>query len=305
MLDVKLLSFIALCQLKSFTAAAAQLNVTQPAVTQHIKALEAYYGTPLIREKRKNFALTEQGEILYRTLLTINTDLLKLEEQLRGAPGTTRTLSFGATLTIGEFVMPGIIAELLDIYPKLQIRQIVDNTKILLEKLESGDLEFVAVEGFFDKIRYGHALFSHEPFIAVCSGHSDLVGKTVTLTDLIDRRFIVRERGSGTRDILEQVLYQNGFLLSRLDNITVVSNMNAIKLLVAANKGISFMYRAAARDRLESGELCEIRVKDFHITREFNFVYMKNSLHAHRYARWFDEIRKIRTQLNMNKSQTH
>ena len=138
MLDHKVETFLALCQTMNYTRAAEQLHITQPAVSQHIRALEAEYGARFFAYEGKQLSLTEAGTLFLRTASAARHDDLHLKELLRAQAGR-HTLHFGATLTIGEYLMPGPLSRLLRTDPDLRLRMVVNNTDALLAMLDRGE----------------------------------------------------------------------------------------------------------------------------------------------------------------------
>ncbi len=285
MIDIKHITFLEVCRLKNFTKAADLLCITQPAVSQHVKCLEELYGGELITFSKRNFELTEKGKVLYNFLATLQVDCQRAIENIYKESEKSDSISFGATLTIGEYLMPPIIENLIRQNSKLKISMIVDNTKVLLNKLDQGLIEFALIEGTFDKNKYDSEIFSTEPFIAVCA--STLIPKEKQHFESICKtRLIVRERGSGTRMVLEQILNEKSLDLNHFYDVVEIGNMSAIKELVKTGIGISFLYKAAVTKELKEGSLCEIPIKDFLEMREFNFVFLKNSQFSSEYMDW-------------------
>ena len=153
MLDFRVETFLAVCQTMNFTRAAEQLHITQPAVSQHIHALEEQYGTKLFRSQGKQLQLTESGRLFFRTAAAMHHDDLRLREALH-QENIRRRLRFGATLTIGEYIMPGPLLRLLEREPDIQLYMLTANTQELLKLLDQGELDFAIVEGYFDKQAY-------------------------------------------------------------------------------------------------------------------------------------------------------
>ncbi len=295
MLDYRYSTFLTLCNLKSYTKTAEQLHMTQPAVTQHIKFLEGQYGGKLFSYKGRVLALTERGRRLRDFALRMSADSNHLKTMLVGDSLSKRQLNFGATLTIGEFVLPKIIRRLLIEYPDLHINMPVDNTKVLLDKLRSGGIDFALVEGFFDRAEYGYRLFSQEEYIAVSSHAHPLAGRAITLNDILDQRIILREAGSGTRDIFQSILHEFNLTIKSFERVCEIGNMSAIKRLVKEGLGITFLYKAAVEEELLQGELKELTIQNFSVSREFNLVYLKDSLHKGEYLDWCDRFINLST----------
>lgn len=286
MIDFRHETFLHLCEIRNYTKTAEVLNITQPAVSQHIRYLEEIYGGKLLIYEKKMLTLTPRGKILYDFLKRMFADFEQVKTKIMSI-GEQTVISFGATLTIGEFVMPEIILDLMRKDSSLHLNMLVENTKTLIEKLYAGKVAFVLLEGYFNKAEFGYKLFRKEEFIPMCSSESPLSQGEYILEDLLECNLVLREIGSGTRDILEQELDRKNLSVDSFNNIIEIGNMNAIKELVTQNIGITFMYKAAAEKELEMGKLCRINVKDFNVIREFNFVYLKDSVQMEDYYEWF------------------
>ncbi len=287
MLDFRMDTLIAVCKYMNFTKAAEKLNITQPAVSQHIRHLEEDYGIKIFQYDGKKIKLTGEGKILLDAVTTIKHDDLFLREQLKDLKKERRNLIFGTTLTIGEFVMPGRLAEYLKEYPDTSLRMIVANTYRLLEKLNNGEIDFAVIEGYFTKSEYDYLRYSREKYIPVCGPDYRFSGKCSTVEDLLTERLIVREPGSGTREILERILGEKNLSIQDFKNLVEISNMNAIKFLVQANCGVTFLYETAVREEIKDGMLKEIRLKEYNVTHDFTFVWRKGSIFAERYRELF------------------
>ncbi|NLY30885.1 MAG: LysR family transcriptional regulator [Firmicutes bacterium] len=287
MLDYRHQTFLVLCRIGSYTQAAKVLNLTQPAVTQHIKALEAHYGSPLFTYANRTLTLTEHGKLLYEFASRVSSDSDILTERLRQKDLASPHLRFGATLSIGQYIMPSLIKQILATMPATSVSMVVENTQHLLEKLVQGDIQFALIEGIFDKTAYHSELFAMEPFIGVCSKDSLLADRPVSFDELISHHLIVREPGSGTREILESLLHQHNFSINSFAKVTEIGNKEAIKQLVKDDLGITFLYRVVAQEELARGELRELSVKGMDVQHELNFVFLKGSQHSEEYLSWY------------------
>lgn len=291
MLDYRHHTFLTLCSAGSFTKTAEILHITQPAVSQHIKYLETYYGCKLFNTSNRKISLTHQGELLKEFATTVASDTKHLIENILSDPTDAMQFAFGATLSIGEYVMPEILSGLLAEYPEMRIHMSVANTQVLLERLNRGELDFIVVEGLFDKSEYDTTLFRLERFIPVCSPGSPLAEGPVDLPSLINNRLILRERGSGTREILENILQKNNYSLHAFKRVIEIGNMAAIKEMVSNDRGITFLFEAAAKKKIEEGELAVIDIPGFDEHYEFNFVMLKNSFFRKRYMKVLELLR--------------
>ena len=277
MLDFRHRTFLALCRIRSYTKTDQALNLTQPAVSQHIKALEVHYGSPLFLYANKTLTLTEHGRLLYEYASRISADSDILAETLRKKDLAQPRLEFGATLSIGQYIMPSILRQVLSENPATSVSMLVENTAHLLQQLEQGEIQFALIEGLFDKSQYHSELFALEPFVGVCSQDSPLAHRRASLAELTGSPLIVREQGSGTREIFEHLLHGYNLSISSFAKVTEIGNMEAIKELVKDGLGITFLYQAAVREELAAGSLQQLRVTDMEVQHELNFVFLKTA----------------------------
>lgn len=290
MLDFRINTFLAVCRLMNFTRAAEELNITQPAVSQHIRFLEEMYGVKLFEHKNKKLYLTDAGKLLRNTATTIVHDDLYMRDKMQELGGQKRSLNFGVTLTVGEFVIPGPVAEYLKNDPGTEIHMTVANTHELLKKLNEGQIDFALVEGFFAKGEYDWRTYSTENYIGVCSPGYLEDRKLERIEDTFGERLIVREAGSGTREIFERYLESRNFQIADYENIAELNNMSAIKALASYGCGITFLYEAAVREELAAGKLVKLPLSDFHITHDFTFIWRRNSVFSDYYKGLFYQL---------------
>ncbi len=284
MLDFRTETFLTVCQTMNFTAAAKQLNITQPAVSQHIHFLEEQYHTSLFIYRNKQLFLTRSGEILRKHLLTMRNDEKAILEELKSNYYGIESLSIGVTMTIGEYAIVDRLADFLIHHPEINIHLHYGNTSQLLNLLDNGQIRMAIVEGNYPKENYSHKKYSTEDYIAVCAAsHSFMIDHPYTISDLVHERLLVRETGSGTRNILEQSLHARGLRISDFIHYTEVENMHTIIGLLKKDCGISFLYKIAVEPELQSGILKEIPLRDFKMQHDFDIIWEKHSIYTDKY----------------------
>lgn len=295
MLDFRINTFLTVCEYMNFTKAAEILCITQPAVSQHIKYLENTYNTKLFEYEGKKIKLTKAGKLLYQTSITMKHDEEYLKGKIKEEQLGITSIKFGATLTIGEFILP---AKLNDYFNKnknkntnIKITMIVENTKELLYKLEHGEIDFALVEGYFTKSEYNYEVYSKENYICVAGKEYEFKKKLNTLEDLLEETLIVREKGSGTRDILEKNLEEQNLSVSDFSKVIEIGNINSIKYLVKNNNGITTLYEAAVKEELENGTLQKVEVYDLQKNHNFYFIWKKNSAFEALYLQMLSEFK--------------
>lgn len=285
MLDFRLHTFLTLCETLSYTRAAQQLCITQPAVSQHIRYLEQHYGCRLFDYHGRTLRLTPAGQRLCDLTHALAYNSRRIEEAM--AAPTPAALHIGATRTIGSFVIAPAISRLLTEHPACALSLTVDNTDALLSLLDRGKLDLALIEGFFDKDRYDYRLLREEAFFGLCAPDHPLAGQTVPLARLFRENLIVREPGSGTRDIFESIVRAQNHTLHSFARLTEISDFTVLKALVAQGLGITFAYAPVAAAELEAGTLARLDLEGAPIRREFNCVFLRGNLFAADWMRWF------------------
>lgn len=273
MLDYRIKTFITVSETLNFTQAAKQLHITQPAVTKHIQALEEHYHTKLVVFDGKRARLTTEGKRFRDLILTINNDIKHFKNHLKQKH---IPLHFGATLTIGEYILTEQLTFIISQNPCRPVKMLVENTQTLLKAIDDGQIDFALIEGFFSKEKYNHLLFKQEPFIAVASPNF-CHQEPVPLEELLQYPLILREDGSGTRELLRVTLQKQGLDLTDFKQITEIGNLNTIKSLVEHHLGITFVYQSVVKTELKKGSLIKIPLKHPPIIHDLTFIWRKGS----------------------------
>ena len=277
MMDQKLISFMSIVRLRSYTGAARELSLTQPAISHHMRQLEEEYGHKIFIYEGKKLELTEAGKILFDHAESASVRERILKEKLSCLQTKKREVKFGATMTIGEFTIAPYLSELFQTFPEYHFSILVDNTNILMDKLRKGEIHFALIEGLIDKDSYDAKLLKTCDFILVTAeNHKITKTKKVMLEDLLDEKLIIREKGSGSREILERGLAERNRSLESFREIIEMGNVNVMKRMTMEGVGISLMYRDAALEELKQGRLVEVPVENLKMEREFNFVQIRN-----------------------------
>ncbi len=272
MLDYRLHTFLKVCDTMNYRISAEELSMTQPGVTQHIQFLEKKYGCKLFIYDKKRLSKTDQGKLLeqYARSACYNDDLMK--EKL-SAEGTSH-IRIGATKTIGEYIVASSIQQMIREYDG-DVTFVVDNTEHLLHLIDHNNLDFALVEGFFNKEDYGHMLLKKDVFVGVCSKNHPFANKCITWEEAMLQTIILREKGSGTRAILEELLHSGNYTISGFKRRIYVSEFSMIKEIVKEQGGISFVYKSVADAHNE--DVAVFYVQSDSIVREFNYVFLKNA----------------------------
>jgi len=272
--------FYMVCATGSFSGAANALHMTQPAVTMQIHALEEYFGTKLFIRSTKKIELTEAG----KTLLPFAERIIELMRETEA--GMSRfthelkaRLQLGASLTVGEHVLPRLLVPFGQEFPHITVSMKVMNTAQILEEILRHQLVFGIVEAPIDHPDvHSEAVMTDELMLIVPASHPLANKETVTLEEALEYPFVLREQGSGTRRVMEEEMIRRGFDPSRLQVTMELGSTGAIKSAVEANLGISILSRSSVRHERALGVLKALPLQDIRFHRHFYAIYLKSVL---------------------------
>lgn len=271
-MDKHLQLFITVAEKQSFSRAAEEHYMTQPAVSQYIRALEDSIGMRLLERSNKYVRLNKAGEIVYhygKEILGLYTTMQTIVDDLTNK--ANGPLTIGASYTFGEYVLPKIIADLKARYPDIEPTVIIGNTAKIADLVATHQLDVGVVEGHFDEKEMMIEEFARDEMVIVASPQHKLLHKEtyVGINDLEKERWIVREKGSGTREATERLFQQFSITPSRLMHF---SSTQPIKESVAAGLGISLLSKWAIQKEIKYGDLKIMPVQGFSLSRQFSII---------------------------------
>ena len=238
MIDVKLETFITVANTKNFTKAANILNMTQPAISHHIKLLEEYYNVKLIEKNYKTMELTKAGEILYEYALEVDKISKLVKNQIANEASCIKKYNVGATLTIGGYVLPPVIGSYKIHNKNTDIILHVENTEGIIQKLFSGEIVLGVVEGPFDRTKFFYEKLKDDELVFAISKKYQLSRKrSITIEEVLSEKLILREKGSGTRKVFEDYICKQGYDSKRVVPYMEIGDINAIISLVESGLG--------------------------------------------------------------------
>lgn len=269
MLDHRLSTFLTLYEHMNYRVTAELLHITQPAVTQHIHYLEREYACKLFLYNGRELKTTDKADILAQYARSAVYNEESLLKSLQG--NTNRLVRIGATKTIGDYILPEKLTGLL-MRDHIQLSLVVNNTDSLLQMLDKSQLDFAVVEGTFDKEQYECRLLQEEPFVGICAKSHPFANREIAWEEVLKSTAFIREEGSGTRAVLEQVLQSRSYSLQSFHKVHCITNFEAMKTLISTGSGISFAYQSIAAKDLR---LATFTIQGQSVVRELNYVYLR------------------------------
>ncbi|MDB4866014.1 MAG: LysR family transcriptional regulator [Cohnella sp.] len=287
--------FYTVAERGSFSAAAGMLHMTQPAVTMQVQALEERFGTKLLNRTTKKLELTEAGHRLLPQArkaveLMRETDamMVRFIEDLKGR------LQFAASLTIGEYVLPPLLGAFLRRHPELSVSMRVMNTTEIIDAIQHQGLDFGLIEAPCDVPGfYTEAVMNDELMLVVPAGHPFAIRDSVELSEVLEQPLVLREKGSGTRQIVEEELVRQGADEGRLRVVSEFGSTGAIKSAVEAGLGLSVLSVWTIKHETTLGLLKTVRIRDVAFRRQFFAVRLQSSLLPVPAAALLEELRGL------------
>ena len=258
----------------NFSRAAEALLLTQPAVTQQIKALEEEVGFPLFDRAGGRISLTPGGVALLpfaKKLKAISDEALTAVASAYGE--LAGELSLGASQTIAQYVLPRLMAGFLQRNPNVTITARSGNTDEILGALGSGDVQLALIEGPAQRNDVRIEPFMKDRMVLVVPSSHEWAGQTIQVDDLKAYPLLTREVGSGSRRIVEQALAGAGVRWKDLSIRMELDSTEGLLHAVEAGLGLTFVSRWAVRNQLALGTLKVTRIEGLTLSRSFSLAY--------------------------------
>jgi LysR family transcriptional regulator, transcriptional activator of the cysJI operon len=257
----------------NFRMAAEELRLTQSAITQQIKALETEVGVPLFDRAQGRIALTPAGA----ALLPFAHRLADLAEEARHAVAAASgasagRLALGASQTIGQYLLPKLIAGFLEQNPKVDITVMGGNTQTILEALVDHRVQLCLIEGPPMRRDVHTEPFMEDHMVCVVPAGHPWADHEVSLAQLREASLVTRELGSGSRRIVEQAFEKAGLDLKKLQPAMTFDSTEGLLSAVEAGLGVGFVSRWAVRNQLALGTLKLARVQGLNLARMFSLA---------------------------------
>jgi DNA-binding transcriptional LysR family regulator len=277
----QLQAFCAVVEKKSFSQAAEQLGVTQPAVSLQVRALEERVGQTLLDRSGRRVEPTEAGERLYRSAQR----MLALEEQLLEEVSAddgriVGTLAIGASTGPGAHLVPLLLCEFQAQHSDLHVALSIWDTQTVIDKVAERQLEL----GVVGALRR-HRSLEFEPLardeivLAVPPGHA-AAGGTITVDELKNETLIVMQEGAGVRQVVEEELRRAGLRLRGVEPKLELGLQESVKSAVAGGYGVSFISRTAIEGELAAGRLAAAQVEGIEPARQIYIVRARGRSHT-------------------------
>lgn len=273
MLDFRLKVFQCVAHNLSFTKASNELFVTQPAISKHIKELESEFEVKLFNRTGNKISLTPAGSIL----LSYADHILSLHNEIKfELSQLTNTLEgnlrIGASTTIAQYVIPAALAQFHERYPEVKLSLITGNTEYIEQRLLKNEIDVGIVEGKPTNSDIRYSSFLNDELLVFASAQNSKLPQTVSIEEFVKLPLVLRERGSGTLEIIEANLQHQKISPKQLNVLMYLGSTEAIKSFVKTGNGVGIVSRFAIEQELASNIFRLIATPSLKFHRQFYFI---------------------------------
>lgn len=275
---------------KSFSKAAEELYLSQPTVSDHIKALEEELNCKLFdRLSRRIIPTKEAGLLIGRAV-----EVIEKVEGIKELLGEFRKdlsghLVIGASTIPGTYILPGLTVSFRRKNPSVLFEIVVSDSRAIIDKIAEHDLLIGIVGAKLEARQVHFEPFLDDELIAVAAGAYE-AKKSMGIRDIAKSPIVMREQGSGTRKEFEKILEREGLDPHQLNIVGIFGSTDAIKQAVKEGMGISIISRRSVKDELKCEMLREIKIKDADMKRQFYIITHRKRTLPHLYRTFVDYL---------------
>lgn len=294
--DHRLKAFCLVCEMKSFSKAAAAKFITQSAMSHLVKNLEEELGVKLLNRHGKTVLATAAGRILYANAKKILEQYKTMGDAVYAAASIVKgPLSLGATTTISTYLLPQVFYSFSRKHAAVSIELVVSNTEKIINDLREGRIELGIVEGDLKKTPVHSDVIAEDEMVFIASDDNPLAAKkTVDMKDLITQDFIMPEPGSGTREFIDDFLRGVGMSLENINISMILGSPELILQMVKSGVGISLVSKWQAFQALKDGSIKLLHFPGKRLRRKFYLIQLgkePSTISAKAFAQFIKEYR--------------
>jgi DNA-binding transcriptional LysR family regulator len=279
----------------NFTAAANELFITQPAVTFQIKAFEDYCSLKLFKKRGRRIFLTDEGTALYEyagKIFEYEKEIINVIDDMRELK--RGVLSLGTTKAYARYFMPLMISTFHENYPNIKIQLDEGSSLDMIYGLLDLKIEVAVIAKPVDHPEISFFPFSQEEMVIVIPiDHPFALKKAISFKELAEEPFIMKEDGSGTRKLVEELFARDD---SSPNILMETSNTEFIKQLVMRGDGVSFLVKATVEAEIKEGKLSAVQLKGPKVFLDVSIAYLKNQVLSPSAQAFVDTLRKLKSE---------
>jgi len=277
MFDFRLQVFQTVAKRLNFTKAAAELYISQPAVTKHIQELEHYFKVKLFDRNGSRIKLTSAGEILLQHTEQLFAIYRNLEFEMNHITSQrSGKLRLGASTTVAQYVLPPVLAAFHKKFNEVQVTLTTNNTEQIEQALNNKEIDLGIIEGHSKNAAIKYTEFLKDEIVLVSADKNPLAKKEIILPkDLINIPLLLQEPGSGTLDVIAHALKKIGLKLRDLKIEMQLASTESMKSYLLHSNSMAFLSIHSILSELKRNEFRIIDIKGLSIERFFYFIQLQ------------------------------
>lgn len=303
MIDAKIYSVLKVYETGNYTRAAKVLSLTQPAVSQHIRSLEAELGVRLFDRINNELHVTNEGRVVIdyaKRMLSLYNKLLRdLDNEKR----SITALTVGITHTAESNAIAETLARYVSTHEGVNIKMRTDTVENLYHMLSNYEIDFAVVEGKVKNSQFRYLLLDTDSLVLVVSPTHPLAGHSmVKINELKKEKLILRLPDSSTSKLFVSSLQSKNMSISDFNVVLEVDNIATIKDLIRRDFGVSILPKSACMDELRKKKIIALPIEDLNMVREINFIYSQDFAHLnllHDIMRDYNETQSSRAHVSV------
>ncbi len=288
--------FLKVVELKYLTVVAKELGLSQSAISMSLKELENILERKLFDRINKKLILNEVGRNFYKTVLPLYKKLEDVESEFKNREDIGN-MRIGASTTIIDYLMPSIVCDYMNKYPNVKIDLKEGNTQDIVNLVKQGKIDIGFIEGNTEDSEIIKEPVGQDELVIV-TANEELRDKEFDLSEIANYRWVLREKGSGTREVFLNYIKDSGV---RLNIFLELGHTESIKSLLLTKKPITCVSRLAVSNELRNNNLFEVNVKNFHCTRNFYAIYHKDKYKSELFNKVFEFSKEMINKTMKNK----
>lgn len=258
---------------KSFSKAAHLLNLSQPAISGKVQAIENHYSTKIFQRTTHGVTLTEEGKIVCSYAQKITDMYQAMDEALNKLTNIDKLhITIGSSCTSGNYAMPCTIRAFKNEYPHVDIKLDITNTEQSLTKLANKQIDIAVVDGKVNNPNFKVFYLDSLELVFVTSKYSRIKKSEVTFNELLNMPFVIREKGAAMRTVIENLLSDKGCQVCDCNIVSEMNSIQSLKSAVEGGLGVSLVPLIAVQNELNSKNLREIKVTGMDLKVDVNLV---------------------------------
>jgi len=275
------------------TNVAKEMSLSQSAISMSIKELESILGRPVFDRINKKLVLNEVGRAFHKEIDPIFKKLSDIEYEFKNSENKGM-IRVGASTTIVDYLMPSIICSYMSSYPDVKITLKEGNTQEIADMIKEGAIDIGFVEGFVSGSDVIKEKIGIDELLIVTENEAIAKAKPAFIDELAQMRWVLREEGSGTREVFLE------YIKEKVDNLNIfleLGHTESIKSILKNRECLTCISKISVDKELQEGKLFQVPVKNFECKRDFLMVYHKDKYHSALFEKFVFFSKKLMTQM--------